>query len=198
MNYLKEMQRLNNAYYIMRHGESKANAQHLIVSSPEIGIIKYGLTEKGKKQVLESIKNFKELDNKTIIISSDFLRAKETAEIVQKYLKANPITINFKLRERYFGDLDMKDENNYEICWKLEREMPKTKKYNIETLYEIESKITLLIKELEIEYKNKNILLISHGDPLRSLKAAFKKLKPYEYKKLKLEKNAEIIKLKFN
>ncbi len=39
-----------NTYLIMRHGESEANVADLVVSNPDIGCAKYGLTPLGKSQ----------------------------------------------------------------------------------------------------------------------------------------------------
>ena len=39
----------------MRHGESEANVAGVIVSDPEQGCHGYGLTEKGRLQVLHSV-----------------------------------------------------------------------------------------------------------------------------------------------
>jgi hypothetical protein len=41
----------HNAFFGIRHGESEANVAGLIVSAPEVGTQKYGLTERGRRQV---------------------------------------------------------------------------------------------------------------------------------------------------
>ncbi|CAI8009844.1 hypothetical protein GBAR_LOCUS6566 [Geodia barretti] len=44
---------LRNRIFIMRHGQSEANARGLIVCSPDVGCSSYGLTDLGRSQVLE-------------------------------------------------------------------------------------------------------------------------------------------------
>ena len=74
---------MKNQYFVMRHGESKANALGIIVSDPNNGVSNYGLTEKGEWQATASAQKAIDVfgfDSQTIIYSSDFKRAKETAE----------------------------------------------------------------------------------------------------------------------
>ena len=39
-----------NRYLLMRHGHSQANAQGTIISSPERGLLAYGLSPQGEQQ----------------------------------------------------------------------------------------------------------------------------------------------------
>ena len=55
MNHLLDIVELNSQYFIMRHGESTANVEGIIVSTPENGVTKYGLSEEGQAQVKQSI-----------------------------------------------------------------------------------------------------------------------------------------------
>ena len=92
----------------MRHGESTANVEGIIVSTPENGIENYGLTDKGREQVVQSIETAiaeKLLDENTRIISSDFKRTYETAEIANQILGGKYlIEPEPRLRERDFGN----------------------------------------------------------------------------------------------
>ncbi len=74
---------MNNRYFIVRHSYNQANEMGIVVSKLEIGIPHYGLTKKGKKQVQTAAQSHP-LGPETIIYSSDFLRAKETAEILKR------------------------------------------------------------------------------------------------------------------
>ena len=94
---IKLPKKLNNRYFIIRHGESKANVAHILLSHPKEGMVSFGLSLKGKKQVKVSVlKNQKAkiLDSDVIIYSSDFLRAKETAEIAKKLLGIRKINFH--------------------------------------------------------------------------------------------------------
>ena len=86
-NHLSNLKILKNHYFALRHGESMANVEGLIVSTPENGVPNYGLSDNGKNQVRQSVtsaKKSKLLNASTLIISSDFKRARESAEIAQQ------------------------------------------------------------------------------------------------------------------
>ena len=73
---MNKIKKLNNRYFIIRHGESKANITHILLSHPKEGTVSFGLSLKGKKQVRLSVaksKKDKILDSDVMIYSSDFL-----------------------------------------------------------------------------------------------------------------------------
>ena len=66
-----------NSYLLMRHGESDANVSGVIVSDPKIGCEQFGLTDRGSKQIIASVKGFTG-EAITQIVCSDFLRTLQT------------------------------------------------------------------------------------------------------------------------
>ena len=170
---MKKIARLRNRYFIIRHGESKANVAHILLSHPKEGTMSFGLSPKGKKQVKISVlKNRKNkvLDANIIIYSSDFLRARETAEIVRKLLGIKK-KVNFhkNLRERYFGKYDKTSLDNIKIVWEHDRKNANHKHQGAESPNKVLKRTLILISQLEKKYKNKKILLVSHGDVLQIL-----------------------------
>ena len=120
-----------NHYWILRHAESLANVEGIIVSKSEIGTQQYGLSPRGREglpaKLAAQVAAFMraspsvgtadlatadlgaaDLGADTLIISSDFLRARETAGIAAKVLEAAPPRLEPALRERDFGNLDGK------------------------------------------------------------------------------------------
>lgn len=179
MNHLLHLSNLKNEYFILRHGKSLANEIGKIVSHPKDGTKSYGLTKEGRGQVEKTITEAidkKILDSETIIISSDFKRARETAEIAKNILKTQPIILKINLRERYFGDWDQTDHNNYKETWSLDSSDASHKIKNVESVNEVVKRATEMIKELENKHSNKKILLVSHGDTLQILQTAFEKV----------------------
>lgn len=176
----------------MRHGHSLGNLKHIIVSDPKKGVPHYGLTAKGKQQARESISKNKDLDKDTIIYSSDFKRAKETAEIVKTYIKAKPIILSKQLRERNFGELEKKDYTNFYLkVWECDFSGKPYK--GIESVYSIASRFKELIADLEKKYKGKKILLVTHGDLASVGLAVFNGKDPKYHNKLySILENAEI------
>jgi probable phosphoglycerate mutase len=87
MNYLETLKTLKNRYFaIMRHGESTANQKGLIANEAEYGVPYYSLSDFGRLQVEQSVQTNTLLSGVSIIISSDFKRALESAEIVHRLL----------------------------------------------------------------------------------------------------------------
>src|SRR5688500_18160549 len=106
MNHLEQVPHLGNTYYALRHGKSLANEAEMIVSDPDQGVPGYGLSEEGRRQVASAVGKAREghaLDHNTLIVSSDFARARESAEIAAGILGTEDIILTPKLRERFFG-----------------------------------------------------------------------------------------------
>jgi len=196
MNHLAELSKLRNRYFIIRHGESRANVKGIILSHPKSGTRAFGLTENGKKQVLESAKKNKILDKNTIIYSSDFKRARETADIVRNVIKAKPIHLTAKLRERWFGEWERTHNSNYHRVWVDDKINPEHKNMKVESASEVQARTTSLILELEKKYSDKKIVLVAHGDALQILQTGFMKQCPSTHRGIKHLEVAEIRELK--
>ncbi|MGH7195783.1 MAG: histidine phosphatase family protein [Candidatus Saccharimonadales bacterium] len=103
MNRLASIDKLNNRYFIMRHGQSRANIEEIIVSDPKLGkSSRYGLTDLGKQQAEQAAKN-SGLSQNIIIYSSDFSCARQTADIVGRIIGVSEIKTVPALCERNFG-----------------------------------------------------------------------------------------------
>ncbi len=218
-NGLFEFRVLENRYFVIRHGESTANERGLVVSDPGIGTIGYGLTAKGKGQIDESargllmrlfdhrkrlaeivgermanrkLKMDKLTKYNTVVLSSDFKRAMETAEIFTDIVglkRPKPVKA---LRERFFGDYDMKEGNIYEGVWGLDARNYTQDVHNVESVGEVLARSTRLIKMLERSYKGKNIFLVAHRDVGQILETGCRKMNPALHRSLPHLKNAEI------
>jgi len=176
----------------MRHGESKANLKGIIISHPKNGThIDYALSEHGKEQARESAAK-SHLSSKTVLFSSDFSRAVETAQIVQGILGASDVHTTELLRERRFGDWERTPNSNYARVWKLDKDDANHTDDNVESVNSVLERATRLIVELEEKYSNKDILLISHGDTLQILQTGFQKVPPTEHRSLTHLETAEI------
>lgn len=180
----------------MRHGESKANIEEKIISQASSSREDlYGLTKAGKLQVIEAATK-SSLDKEIIIYSSDYKRAKETAELVQQTLNATVMRLSSNLRERDFGKWDTKSTENYKMLWKNDDEEKSNP--SVETPEHVMSRTTQLVSELEEEYHGKDILFVAHGDTLQILQCGFDRIKPSQHRRLPPMGLAEIryVKLK--
>lgn len=198
MNHLQELHHLVNTYYVLRHGKSLANDEELIVSHPDDGVPCYGLSEEGWRQVAEAVENAINnhiLDQTALIVSSDFARARETAESAARLLGTQDIILTSRLRERYFGTWDKQHNRNYQRVWDADAADGTHKQDNVESTQEVVSRTTLLIMDLERDYSGRTILLVSHGDALQILQTAFERVDSSRHRQLLHLETGQIRKL---
>ncbi len=147
---------LHNTYLCMRHAQSTANEEHIIISNPETGISKYGLTQEGERQVLQAIVTNKEIQNITHIYTSDFLRAYQTAIIVAQHCNNVPIITDTRLRERYFGQFEETDSDNYHKVWYMDCSLEfDVACYNVESIHAVAQRMLSFLLDCEKNLKNK-------------------------------------------
>ncbi len=174
MNQLSVLTCLSNRYFIMRHGHSIANQQEIIVSHPENGCTGYGLSDTGIGQVQAILQQGQHLDANTIIISSDFRRALESAEIARRQLgSVSAIATDIRLRERNFGELELGPDSTYQAVWHEDQDNADSDFRAVESANQVMARVTALIVDLETRYTDASLLLISHGDALQILQTAF-------------------------
>lgn len=177
--------KLKNNYFILRHGFSLSNFKGIGSCWPEKQ--KIPLTEKGIKQINQAVKKIK-LKKIDLIFHSDLLRTKQTAQIVGQALKIKPEK-DERLREVNVGIFNGKKINKIGEFWGKQIKLSPLEHYEKrfhkappqgETYFEIEKRLTNFLKEKEKKYRNKNILIVSHGRPLSLLE---KIVKNYDLKK---------------
>lgn len=158
--------KLKNRYFILRHGETiyqTRNKNIIYPPQPENPPIK--LTKRGENQIKQKIKLLKKLKI-DLFFSSDFFRTKQTSEIVAEKLG---IKINFdkRLRDINLGIYHSGPKENY---YKKISRFSKNDFYyrppKGESWKDCRKRVLNFLKEIEKKYNNKNILVVSHGDPL--------------------------------
>jgi broad specificity phosphatase PhoE len=182
---------LKNDYFLMRHGNSLANQKGIIVSHPENGVSDYGLSALGKQQVLSSIQSIaiKTFD----IVCSDFKRARETADIVYQSLTASgEITVDQRLRERNFGQLELGPDNQYQKVWDFDHLDPEHSEFEVESVYSVFARAVSIVNELENQFEARQFLFIAHGDVLQILQTAFEGISAALHRSLPPLETAEI------
>ncbi len=157
---LKEKIGAKNSYTTMRHGQSDHNVKRLISSLPDNPD---HLTEEGKKSVREKAEDLK---SKKIdfIFASDFVRTKETTEIIAAVLglPKEAVIYDVRLRETNFGDLNNHPRKD---TWKIfsSDEERFYKRYpNGENFSDVKKRVSEFMYEVDSKYEGKNILIISH------------------------------------
>lgn len=196
MNHLLVLDRLVNRYVVMRHGHSLANQQCIIVSDPANGCTGFGLSERGRQQVRDSLQRDVLLDADTIVVSSDFRRAAESAALAHQMLGCDsPLESDERLRERYFGELELGPDSAYDEVWQQDRLDADSTHRSVESARQVMQRVTSLIRELEQRHAQRSFLLVSHGDALQILQTAFARRDASEHRQLDHLQTAEIRRL---
>ena len=196
VNHFQGVDRLTNTFSIMRHGQSKANVAGIIVSCIENDRRgDYGLSELGRKQALESARAC-ELPRDTVIWSSDFSRARQTAEILRAHLDVPEVGLAEALRERCFGEWEGSATENYAQVWAADETDAAHARGGVEPVAAVLDRMTAFVVDLDRRYSGRDIVLVSHGDTLQILQAAFLRMSPTRHRSLPGLETAEIRRLR--
>jgi probable phosphoglycerate mutase len=196
LNCILETTHLHNRYFVMRHGQSLANLRGIIVSHPDNGCGAYGLSELGRRQVTDSLAAVHPLDAKTLIVSSDFERALETARIAHRRLACeSPMVIDERLRERNFGELELTSDQGYTAVWQQDAMNADSTWRGVESANQVMRRVTSLVADYESSHRGATLLLVSHGDALQLLQTAFFKQDASRHRALEHLETAEIRRL---
>ena len=175
---------LHNRYFALRHGESIANKRGMILSDPAVGCREYGLSVAAKAEFPGRAREYsRELGAVARIFSSDFLRARETAEILGDAL---PCEVEYSelLRERFFGDWEATSNHNYARVWEEDRQDAHQTQWNVESVSSVVERMTAAIRHMESRYSHATLVLVSHGDPLQILETIFRGRSPSRHRDL--------------
>ena len=165
----KYTKKSGNNYFIMRHGHSESNERG--VTSYTTGM-EVALTAQGKEETIAEAQKIKER-NIDVIISSPFLRTRQTAEIVagEVGIPVGDIIYDERIRELNVGEFEGKPWKDYIEFFESHEERFTKRPQGGETLAELKHRMGEFLYEIEQKYAGKNILIISHGGPLWLLMA---------------------------
>ena len=171
MKSTKDSERLTELI-VLRHGESEKNIKHVSWSGDDL----YPLTEKGKKDIQKVSEEIdKDID---VILCSPVLRARESAEIINKKLNKEIVVVE-ELRETKKGiwegeDISEEAKNDLELYKKLKGdERYFYKRGGGESFEDIEKRVAKFIDILK-KYKGKKVLVITHNGIKISIEALLK------------------------
>lgn len=156
-----------NTFFIMRHGEARSNKEGFVSASIHAG---NHLTEKGKKEVDKAAK-FLRRQNIDLIIASPLERTKETALRTAKNigLKKDKVIFSDLIREVGVGVYEGRPLSEWRLQFPSLEDKFKVRPDGGENLPDLKGRVTSFLYELERKYTNKNILIVSHADPLWAL-----------------------------
>lgn len=158
-----------NKYFVVRHGEAQHNVENRVSYSSQATDL---LTEKGKMQVKEVSEK---LNDKKItkIISSPFERTKETAEIIAEALGLSKEIISFdeRLKELNPGIFDDKTWHERNEWAATQPSYYQATPEGGESHQDAKNRFGDFMYEIENNYQNETILIVTHGIGLEVLPA---------------------------
>ena len=197
-NHLEQLSTLRNEYFALRHGQSKANVAKIIASNPSIACTGYGLSDVGKSQARvagESVVRCYQTSSRRYkgiaILSSDLVRARETAEYVAEAAREasiplynDGVVIETRLRERGFGEYDLRDDCHYHDVWKDDAIDPTHENKGVESVMSVTDRSTACIVEWDEALQDYFVVCVAHGDVLQILQTAFHKMDGSKHRSL--------------
>jgi broad specificity phosphatase PhoE len=186
---------MKNRYFLLRHGQNfyQSELPDTVYPWPESSPIL--LTDKGKAEAMAAAQKLKS-KNIDIIFSSDAPRTRQTAQIVGKEIGSD-IILDSRLRDTNFGIFGGKKKQDYcnffsEKEEKFAKRPPKGENWD-----DIGKRAKDFLDEIEEKYKNKNILVVSHGDTLWLIEGLIKNIEDKEeLLKIIMQKTGEIREIK--
>ena len=159
-----------NRYLLMRHGHSQANAQGTIISSPERGLLAYGLSPQGEQQLADTVARW-HWPVPTQVVHSDFLRTTHPAARVAAAFGLE-MQKEERLRERHFGELEGKADSHYPEVWAFDAQNADHTQWQVEPVKRVAARMVAALEALEQRFEGETVLVVSHGDPLQILLTA--------------------------
>lgn len=163
----------------MRHGQAENNIKRVFVGrSPGIS-----LTDLGKRQAKYAAKLLEHFDI-SVIYSSPIERTYETAKIVGKYTSLEVIK-DERLTEREMGTLfgnsyDSMDAKYGNVSLKFWQRDPEIARQGVETFDQIRDRMIDMRDHALRTHPGKNILFVSHSEPIKVMISTMLDLTPKE------------------
>lgn len=146
--------------YVIRHGRTKCNDENKYNGKLDEDINETGVEQ--AKKAREEVKNL-DID---LIICSPLLRTRHTCEIVNS--NNIPVIYDERLEERDCGKLTDTDlgEFYYTDYWNYYSD---AKVEGLESIQDLFKRVKEFLDEIKEKYKDKNILLVTHGGVARGI-----------------------------
>jgi len=155
---------MRNKYILLRHGETRYQAEGLDTLYARDENPGLSITENGKKKIKEVAKDPSSL-NIDLIYCSTYYRTRQTAKIVNEELERD-IIFDERLIDTNFGIFSGKSGSEYREFFSDKKERFQKKTPEGESWNDVKKRVVKVIQKIEKKYENKTVLIISHADPL--------------------------------
>ena len=133
-----------------------------------------------------------------MVLSSDFKRTMQTAEIVHAQLSVKcPLRKDTRLRERGTGRLEGHRREDFIKILAKDEVDPTHSEDGVESLTSMVSRMGNVLRDTDNEFEGNVILVVSHKEPLSCIYAVCNDVSPCErHKKFPVHQNCEIREIK--
>jgi len=162
---------------LMRHGEAENNVQHIVAGRTS----EYHLTENGRMQVRNTAEKLKGVAIDAIY-TSPVIRTVETSQIVSETIGVD-YTVDERLTETEMGSLvGMRMSEVLEkydgLFHKFYYDDDALSKVGLEGFSSIGSRMNSMLDYVGEKHHDKNVLLVTHLDPIKAAISRIMDLKP--------------------
>jgi ribonuclease H / adenosylcobalamin/alpha-ribazole phosphatase len=150
---------------LVRHGESVGNRAQIFTTTPH----ELALTELGHEQAREAGLKIAKLFRAELVVSSPYIRARETARIIAEILKL-PVEVEPQLHERDVGSLKGQP---YESVFATRGYDPKRpwlwQPPDGESFEQVKARVSPVLDRLAATHPSRDIVVVSHGGVMMAL-----------------------------
>lgn len=148
--------------YIVRHGETDYNVQHIVQAISNTKLNNTGIMQ------ANNLKKEIDLLNIDLIICSPLLRTKQTANIITNGRNIETI-YDDRIIERSAGKFEGKSDKYYDHIKVWDYKLNTDLNQGIEKVQDLFKRAKLFLNDIKQKYPNKNILIVTHEATIRAI-----------------------------
>ncbi len=152
---------------LVRHAESEGNRDRRFTTSPAVE-----LTEQGRQQAASAADKIRRLYRPQRVITSPYLRARQTAEIIAQALKLK-LVLEDGLREQSYGRLAGQP---YDAVFATAGYDPQRlwtwRPPGGESLEDVRERVLPVFERLAAQHRDAEVVVVSHGGVMAAVRAA--------------------------
>lgn len=150
---------------LVRHGESAGNRDRIFAADPH----SLPLTELGYAQAHAVAELIGARFNAELVVSSPYVRARETARIIASALKL-PVTVEPRLYEREVGTHRGQSYDSLAMAPAYDAKRPWTfRPKDGESYLDVEARVAPVLHKLREEHPARDVVVVSHGGVMMTL-----------------------------
>jgi broad specificity phosphatase PhoE len=170
-NWLSEPSTASRRIIFARHGEYPCNVRGVCNSNPRTG---FYLTEKGEAQAKALGERLRD-EEIELIVTSEFLRARQTAWLVNQVLKVPQVVNRLANENRVGADFEGKPGDDFQRF--IEHAPATAAAHDGEPFMGLLARVQALVADLKLS-SPKTVLVVAHGWTLQAVRVILGEIEP--------------------